>query len=343
MSKSIGVIGAGSFGTTVAQLIAKNQKVMLYARRPEIVQKINQNHSNLGYDLSKQISATNNLKTLADQCDVIFPVIPSANFRMAMKQLGSYVTPRHILIHGTKGMDVQLEKNENKLYLSRANIHSMSEVIHQETNVMRVGCLSGPNLSKEIMEGLPTATVLASQFDEVIEIGQKLLANDNFFVFGSSELRGAEFAGAYKNVIALGSGILKGAKMGKNLQALLITRGLHEMIYIGKAVGIKQRAFLGTAGIGDLIATSTSSKSRNFTFGKRIAQGETMEHILAEKGEIAEGVRTVAIAYGLSNFYKLTTPITKIIYKIIYNEFPIKDAMKYLMSYPFAKDVDFLD
>lgn len=339
--KRIGIIGAGSFGTTVASLIANNADVLLYAKYQAQVEEINTQHTNRGYTLAENIQATSNLKKIAEECDVIFPVIPSAAFRKAIQELSPNLTPRHILIHGTKGLDIKLDKEQNKNFLSKDNIFTMSDVIRQETNVARIGCLSGPNLSKEIMEGLPTATVLASEFNEVINIGRSLLSTNKFFVFGSNELRGAEFAGAYKNIIALGSGILRGAHMGKNIEALLITRGLRELIYFGQAVGISSKAFLGTAGIGDLIATATSEKSRNFSFGKRIAQGETMDDILEEDGEVAEGVRTLFIANSLSNFYNINSPITKIIYKVIYNNFPVEEALKYLMSYPYAKDVDF--
>lgn len=341
--KKIGVLGTGSFGTTVAYLLSHNGDVLTFSKYQKQVDNINQNHSNLGYDLPHNIQATSSLQELAEQCDVIFPVIPSASFRQAMRDINPYLTPRHILIHGTKGLDIITDDQDDQLLLSKENIFSMSDVISQETNVLRVGCLSGPNLSKEIMQKLPTATVLASQFDEVIEIGQKLLSTSRFFVFGSHQLRGAEFAGAYKNIIALGSGILRGSHMGKNIEALLITRGLRELIHFGKAVDIPQKAFLGTAGIGDLIATATSEKSRNFTFGKRIAKGEKMQDILDEDGEVAEGVRTLAIANGLSNYYNIQAPITDIIYRVIYKSFPVEEAIKYLMSYPFAADVDFLE
>ena len=169
-----------------------------------------------------------------------------------------------------------------------------------------------------------------------------MLSNPNFFVFGSKELRGVEFAGAYKNIIALAGGILYGKKLGKNIEALLITRGLREMIYLGKAVGIHERAFLGTAGLGDLIATATSVDSRNFKFGEGIAKGKDIKEILGSMSEVAEGVRTLKIAHLLSNFYNINIPINNILYKIIYEDFPADAAIKYLMSYPYSADVDFL-
>lgn len=340
--KKVGVIGAGTFGTTVANLIAHNADVLIYAKHESQVIDINENHKNNGFDLRHNIQATGILSMIAENCDVIFPVIPSAYFRSMIQELSPYVGPSHILIHGTKGLDVKIPDFENKNFLNKDQIHSMSEVIRQETSVMRVGCMSGPNLSNEIMAGLPAATVIASEFEEVIKIGHELLSTSSFFVFGSREIRGAEFAGAYKNIIALAGGILAERNLGKNIEALLITRGLREMIYFGKAVGISEKAFLGTAGIGDLIATATSENSRNYSFGKAIARGEKMVDILKNSNEVAEGVRTLKIAQLLGNYYDINAPITNMLYKIIYEDFPVDQAIKYLMSYPYSADVDFL-
>lgn len=341
--KKVGVIGAGSFGTTVASLIAHNADVLLYAKYEHQVIDINEKHSNRGYDLPENVLATGALNLLAEECDVIFPVVPSAYFRTMMQELSPYVGPGHILIHATKGLDIQLTPEMEKgNFISKENIFSMSEVIRQETSVLRIGCMSGPNLSNEIMAGLPAATVLSSEFEEVIKIGHELLSNSSFFVFGSNEIRGSEFAGAYKNIIALAGGILAELEMGKNIQALLITRGLREMIYFGRAVGISEKAFLGTAGIGDLIATATSENSRNFKFGRSIARGDKMKDILQSANEVAEGVRTLKIATMLSNFYHINAPITSMLYRVIYEEFPADQAVKYLMSYPYSTDVDFI-
>lgn len=340
IQKKIGVIGAGSFGTVIANLIAKNADVLIYAKYAHQVEAINQSHSNRGYDMAKNIVATNRLQEVADACDVIFPVVPSAGFRDLMKSLSPFVGPRHILIHCTKGLDFDEEAMQSK-GLSKDVINTMSDVICQETSVLRVGCVSGPNLAKEIMAGLPTATVIASEFEEVLRIGHQLLSNDHFFCFASKEMRGAEFAGSYKNIIALAGGMLHGLQLGKNLQALLVTRGLREMIYFGKAVGIPERAFLGTAGLGDLIATATSEKSRNFRFGVSMTKGLNVQDVLNEEDEVVEGVRTLKIAYGIGKFYGIKAPITNMLYRVIYENYAIEDAIRYLMSYPYSTDVDF--
>jgi glycerol-3-phosphate dehydrogenase (NAD(P)+) len=153
---------------------------------------------------------------------------------------------------------------------------------------------------------------------------------------------GAELAGAFKNIIALGTGMLDGMNMGKNVQAMLITRGLREMIYIGKAMGADSRAFLGTAGIGDLIATATSPKSRNYSVGYRMGKGDKLEDILEDMEEVAEGVRTLKIAQQLALYYDVHVPIVRMLYRVIYQNYNIEEAISFLMKYPFAPDVDFL-
>jgi glycerol-3-phosphate dehydrogenase (NAD(P)+) len=226
--------------------------------------------------------------------------------------------------------------------VSRKNVFTMSEVIKQESVVVRVGCLSGPNLATEILAGQPAATVIGSEYNEVIKLGQKALNSKYFHVFGTHQLLGAELAGALKNVIAIGSGILEGKGMGKNIQAMLITRGLTEMIYFGKALGAKPDAFLGTAGIGDLVATATSANSRNFTVGLRLAKGESIADISKSMVETAEGIRTLRITRSLARHYKLHTPITEMLHEIVFEGFDIEKAMDYLMEYPYGVDVDFL-
>lgn len=342
--KIVGVIGAGSFGTAIAKLLAENVNVLLYSRKAELVTQVNEKHINLGIELPSSIYATNDIEELAAKCSLIFPIVPSVSFRSMMRNLAPFLRPSHILIHGTKGFDLtDVEKLSDKdTILTRANVHTISEVIRQESVVVRVGCLSGPNLSAEILEGQPTATVIGSKFNEVIKAGRRSLDSRRFHVFGTHEILGAELAGAFKNGIALGSGILGGLGLGKNIQAMLITRGLTEMVYLGKAMGSSSQAFVGTAGIGDLIATATSTKSRNYTFGTRLAKGETLEEINKTMPELAEGVRTIAIMQKLSKHYKLHSPITQMLYSVVFERFEIEKAIKYLMNYPYAIDVDFL-
>lgn len=337
----IGVVGAGSFGITVAQLLAVNNDVLLFARDPRVVNAINETHFLHDVNLHPRIKAISSLQEIADTCEVIFPVIPSDDFRDVMKKLGPLLSPRHILIHGTKGLDTTRVKDIMTFSgkLDRDDVRTMSEVIMEESNVLRVGCLSGPNLSKEILEGQPTATVIASEYDEVVSIGIELLTSKKMFVFGSSDILGAELAGAFKNIIALGSGYLRGKGLGKNIQGLFITRGLHEITFFGGMLGADKSAFLGTAGIGDLIATATSSSSRNFNFGFQLGQGRTLAEVLASSDELAEGLRSLRIAYFMAKTGKVRLPIIETLYKIVFENLPFEAALDYLMRYPYSKDV----
>jgi len=342
--KPVGVIGAGSFGTAIANLLAINAEVLLFSRQEDLVQKINNTHHHLGVDFSSRIRATTNLQEIAEAATLIFLIVPSANFRVMIRSLAPFLKPSHILIHGTKGFDLNgLDESDiANLQIDRKDVHTMSQVILEESVVVRIGCLSGPNLAKEIMVGQPTATVIASKFSEVIKSGRRVLNSKRFHVFGSYELLGAELAGALKNAIALGAGALDGYGFGKNLQAMLITRGLMEMVYFGKAMGSNTKAFIGTAGIGDLVATATSEKSRNYTFGMRLAKGETLDDILSTMPEVAEGVRTIAIMEQLRQHYKPHAPITEMLYNFVFHKYSLEKAIDYLMNYPYGVDVDFL-
>ncbi len=337
----VGVVGAGSFGITVAQLLADSNEVLLYARDPQIAQKINESHFLHEVNLSPRIRAISSFQEIAEACEVIFPIVPSDDFRDMMKNLGQLLSPRHILIHGTKGLDTTRVKDimSFKGKLQRNDVCTMSEVINEESNVLRIGCLSGPNLSKEILEGQPTATVIASEYDEVVSIGIELLTSKKMFVFGSSDILGAELAGAFKNIIALGSGYLRGKGLGKNIQGLFITRGLHEITFFGGMLGADKSAFLGTAGIGDLIATATSSSSRNYMFGFQLGQGKSLQDVFASSDELAEGLRTLRIAFFMAKTTKVRLPIIETLYKIVFENLPFEAALDYLMRYPYSKDV----
>lgn len=338
----VGVIGSGSFAVTIAHLLTQNVNVLLYARRPEVVDEINTMRRMYGHDLHERISATNDISRIGKECSVIFPIVPSEFFRNTIRQLAQFLSPRHILIHGTKGFDIIGDFDYDLEGFSRDNIRTMSEVIQEETSVIRIGALSGPNLYREILDGQPAATVVASKYDEVVKMCQKVLDGPDFAVFGSPELLGAELAGSLKNVIALCTGMLNGIGMGMNLEALLITRGLRELIYIGKAMDVPARAFLGTAGIGDLVATATSPSSRNYTFGRRLAMGETKEQIAASMDGLAEGVRVLKITNGLIKHYKVNAPIITLLHKVVFENYNLQTAIRFLMRYPYVQDVDFL-
>lgn len=346
MSKPpVGVLGAGTFGTAIANLLAENQPVILYARRPHVAEAILATRMNSGQIIHPQVTVSTDLAEVAEKCSLIFPIVPSEHFRKLIRNLAPHLKPDHILIHGTKGLDVQLEEGEEleKVEkLSRERVRTMSEVIQEETVVLRVGCMAGPNLAGEIADGQPAATVVASKFEEVIREGQNALRTSRFRVHGNHDLFGIEMAGVLKNIMAIGAGVLSGLGYGDNTRALLITRGLAEMVHIGKALGADPRAFLGLAGIGDLVATCSSTRSRNFTVGYRLAKGTSLKQIMEEADEVAEGIHTVATARAITDEYKIPAPITRAIYRTLFEDMDIERGMRLLMEYPFREDVEFI-
>lgn len=343
--KPVGVIGAGNFGSAVANLLARHRKVLLYARDEKVIQRILENRENRGHKMHRNITPTNDLVEVAKNCDIIFPILPSAHFRSMIRKLSPYLNPYHILIHGTKGLDIILPKGqklEDVNELDRSQVKTMSEVIREESVVVRVGCLAGPNLSKELASRQPAATVIASHFDEIISIGKRLLRNDTFQVYGNKDLVGVELAGVLKNIIAIASGALSGMGYGENAKGLLISRGVIELIYLGRALGGNTEAFLGLAGIGDLVTTCNSSLSRNFQVGYQLAQGKTLTQILEGTDEIAEGINTIQIVKKCADYYNVKAPITTMLYKVLFNHLTVKEALQYLMRYPLDVDIDFL-
>ena len=340
--QTVGVIGAGSFGTAVANILAENSDVLLYARTTESVEELIENQKSEKNFLSGNVTPTNDIRQVAEQCETIFPVVPSANFREMMKQISPFLHPYHILIHGTKGLDLKDPAALSKKSLSRNLVRTMSEVIQEESVVVRVGCLAGPNLAKELADHQPAATVVASNFNEVIKEGQRLLRSDRFQVYGSKDLIGVELCGVLKNIIAIGSGALSGMGLGENARALLISRGMVEMIYVGKALGGNTEAFIGLAGVGDLVATCSSTLSRNFTVGYRLAKGDTLENIMDTMEETAEGINTIQTVKKLAAHYKVRAPITETLYKVLFEGMTVEKALELLMKSPFNSDVDFL-
>lgn len=343
--KPIGVIGAGNFGSVVANLLAEHRPVLLYARDEKVIQRILSTRENRGHSIHERITPTNDLSLVARECDVIFPIVPSQHFRAMMKQLSPHLHPYHILIHGTKGFDLVLpegETIESMSKLDRKQVKTISEVIREESVVIRVGCLAGPNLARELSAKQPAATVIGSQFNEVINIGKRLLRNDYFQVYGNNDLVGVELAGVLKNIIAIAAGALSGLGYGENAKGLLVSRGMVEMVYLGRALGGNTTAFLGVAGVGDLVTTCNSSLSRNFNIGYRLARGETLPEILATTDEVAEGINTIRIVKKCADHYKVKAPITSTLYQVLFQDLTMQQALRYLMRFPLNVDIDFL-
>lgn len=343
--KPVGVIGAGNFGTAIANLLAQHRDVYLYVRDETIARQIELTRRNRNHTLEPRIKTLTSLQEIAEKCDILFPIVPSQHFRTMMRQISPYLHPYHILIHGTKGFDLQgmaPEDLSGRTTLSRMDVKTISEVIREESVVVRVGCLAGPNLSRELADGQPAASVVASHFDEVINLGKKLLKNEQFQVYGNPDLVGVEIAGVLKNIIAIASGALSGLGYGENAKGLLISRGIVEIVYLGRALGGETRTFLGLAGIGDLVTTCNSKLSRNFTVGYRLAQGETLQEILASTDEVAEGINAIRIAKRCADYYKVKAPITSILHDVLFDGLTVQQALRYLMRYPLDVDIDFI-
>lgn len=343
MSKPIGVIGAGSFGKAIANVLSINQEVLLYVRRKEQIEILKSLQVNEPKVLRPQISFTNELPEIAEKCDVIFPIVPSSNFRSMMQDLAPFLHPYHMLIHGTKGLDVSQELQDGDLKkLKRNDISTMSEVIRSESVVLRVGCLAGPNLAAEMAVNLPAATVIASEFEEVRKMGEKLLRCPQFKVYGNSDLIGVELSGVLKNIIAIASGVSVGLGFGDNAKGLLLSRGLAEMVRLGTAMGTTQSPYLGLAGIGDLITTCSSKLSRNFRVGFHLANGRELSEIIEELGEVAEGVKTVRYMNAIRQTLNVRAPITEHLHKMLFEGTTATDALAQLMALEYSNDADFM-
>lgn len=342
---TIGVVGIGSFGTAIANMLAEKNPVMVFARKEEVVEEINSSHTAMGKELNPRIVATISPEEICQQCDILFFMVPSSGFRDVVRTFAPFLFPYHLIIHGTKGLCLDLNPGETIETVSkirRSQILTMSEVILKETVAVRVGCLAGPNLSKELLQGQPAATVIASKYNEVILEGQRLLRSEKFQVYGNSDIIGVELSGVLKNIIAIAAGALAGLGLGENAKGLLISRGMVEMVHLSNALGGSVRSVIGLAGIGDLVATCNSVHSRNFTVGYRLAKGDSLETIMADMEEVAEGVNTIRIIKAFLGTTDLRAPITENLYRVLFGDLEIEEALQFLMKYPFNVDVDFV-
>ena len=332
--ETVGVIGAGSWGTTLAKVLAENgNPVLLWSRRPELADALNSQRENQLYlpkiELPESIRATSNLQEIAEQALLLLLVVPSHGLRKVAYELGEFVTGEHVVIHATKG----LEQGSHK---------RMSEVLREETCLRKIGVLSGPNLARELAQGQPAGTLIASRYAEVYRRGHAALTNDYFRVYWNQDVIGAEVGGAFKNVIAVGGGVAAGLGLGENTKALLLTRGLSEMARLGAAMGADVMTFGGMAGIGDLMATCNSSLSRNHQVGRRLAAGETLDHIQSEMKMVAEGVKTARAVHQFCDETGVYLPIANAVYRLLYEEMSIPELLSDLMAVPTGAELDAL-
>ena len=348
LKDTVGIVGTGSFGLALANILAENREVLLYARRRAVREELQHSHTHKNIRIRPEVRVTQDLAELPSSCTLIFLAIPAGYFGEAIRSMSPLLKPWHILIHATKGVEIEpgiipapgeLHKVKS---LTKDQVWTMSQLILRETSVVRVGCLAGPNLATEINKGFPAASVVASKFDEVILEGSEALRSTRFRVHGSHDLLGIELAGVLKNVIALASGMIEGLNWGHNTRALLLTHGLAEMVSIGKIFGVDPRSFLGLAGIGDLVATASSLDSRNYRVGKLLAEGNSLEHVVSLMDETAEGIRTVPLVKALAQSYQVSVPITQTLYKVMFEGKNIQDAIQLLMELPLSEDVAFI-
>jgi glycerol-3-phosphate dehydrogenase (NAD(P)+) len=324
MTMNVGVIGGGSWGTTIAHLISQNDcNVKFWMRNADTAEEINRTHRNPKYSgdmpLSPRIEATTDLASVIQRCPLLFLVVTSASVREVLHEMGHYLTGAHSLVHCIKGFEHSTYKR-------------VSEIILEETCVRKLGVLSGPNLAKELLMGYPGATVVASPFEEVVRSAQHALISPIFRVYGHRDVVGAELAGALKNIIALASGMASGFGFQHNTQSFLLTRGLVEITRFGIQHGAQAHTFRGLAGMGDLIATCSSDLSRNYQVGFRLAKGETIDQILSTLDYVSEGVPTTRSVYEMSRNQAIEMPISHAVYHILYEGLPPREAIDRLMA-----------
>lgn len=327
----VSVLGSGSWGTTLAQLIASNgHDVHLWGRAGSTAVEINRKHTNRQYlgnaRLSRRLKATDDLARAVDRVPLLLLVVPAKAFRQLCGLLGPLVTPDQWVVHATKGFEAETH-------------YRMSEILVQETCIRQFGVLSGPNIAPEIVAGKPAGTTIASRFPEVVREASRLLKSDRFRVYSSADVVGTELAGALKNIVAIAAGIAAQFDLGENAKALLITRGLGEIARLGMALGANPVSFSGVAGVGDLIVTCTSPLSRNHRVGAALARGEKLEQIVADLGMVAEGVNTCLTAHRLVARLGIDAPLLHAVYRIVHEGLSPREALGQLMSLESRPDV----
>ena len=313
MSTRIAVIGAGSWGTTVGAIAAVNADAVLWARDPTVAAEINTQHQNSHYladiTLPESLHATADLIAACADADVIVMGVPSHGFRAVLETAVSVIGNDVPVLSLSKGVE-------------QGTLLRMTEVVADVLTghrTDRIGVLTGPNLAREVALGQPTASVVAIEDAAVATQLQGLFMTSTFRVYTNPDVVGCEIAGALKNVIALAAGIAHGLGYGDNTKAALITRGLAELARLGSALGGDPMTFSGLAGMGDLVATCTSEKSRNRTVGVALGQGRKLDDIVTEMKMVAEGVKTTQAVLELAQRYEVELPIAEQVGAVLYD------------------------
>lgn len=320
------VMGAGAWGTALAKVLGDGgSRVRLWTRRDEVARQINETRLNPGYlpgvVLPDAIRATSDAAEALDGLTTVLLAVPAQSMRANVQAWTELITEGATLVSVAKGVEL-------------GTLMRMSQVIVQATGVdpSQVAVLSGPNLANEIGAGQPAATVVACSDSGRAVALQRMLSTGYFRPYTNADVVGTEIGGACKNVIALACGMAAGVGLGENTAAALITRGLAEIIRLGVALGAKATTLAGLAGVGDLVATCTSPRSRNRSFGERLGRGETMESATKTKdGHVVEGVASCQSVRALASSYDVEMPLTDAVYQVCHQGLSVTDAVELLL------------
>lgn len=329
----VSVIGAGSWGTTLANLLAgKGQRVTLWVYEADLLESMQENRENHlylpGVKLSDSIALTGDLEEACKRAECIVMAVPSHVFRAVFLGLGRFLRGTEIIVSATKGIEED-------------TLMTMSQVVRSVMGNLTYAALSGPSFAREVSGGLPTAVTIACASMDVAVRLQEEFSTDRFRVYAHNDVIGTELGGAVKNVIAIAAGISDGLGFGLNARAALLTRGLSEMIKLGVKLGANPLTFGGLSGVGDLILTCTGDLSRNRTLGLRIARGETIDEITRGMVQVAEGVITTRSLRRLAQREGIEMPIVDQVYLVLYEGKDPFEAMKDLMTRPLKREIVF--
>ena len=331
----IGVVGAGSWGTALANLMAsKGFAIDWWVYEKEVISQILEFGENQfflpGIKLSSNLRPHNDLTEVVSDKDLLLVVVPSHVMRETTLKMASHVSKEAIIASASKGI-------ENKTHLTMTGV--LQETLPQ-IQPGRLAVISGPSFAREVAQNLPTVVTAAAKELEVAALVQQVLVTPYFRVYTSDDVMGAELGGSLKNVIAIAAGVIDGLQLGLNTRAALITRGMTEIRRLGLKLGANPRTFTGLAGYGDLILTCTGDLSRNHTVGKKIGEGQKVNDILGEMRMVAEGVKTAKSAYNLSRKLGVDMPISHEMYRILYEDLDPKEAVYRLMTRDLKEELD---
>ena len=327
MSNKIAVLGAGSWGTALAILLAeKKYRVSLWARRPELAAAIQENGENAHYlpgvRIPGNLTVQSDWQEALHQAEMVVLAVPSNSVRQVVREMKPFIPADALIVNTAKGLE-----QGSLLRISQIMAEELTPRVSQ-----RFAVLSGPSHAEEVGLGLPTAVVASAQEMKTAELVQDYFMNANFRVYTNLDLTGVEIAGALKNIIALGTGISEGLGFGDNAKAAMITRGLAEITRLGLAMGADEKTFAGLAGIGDLVVTCTSRHSRNRRAGMQIGQGEKLAAVLQNMGMVVEGVNTTRAAHDLIGKFKVEMPIAEETYQVLFGDKSPREAVASLMT-----------